>query len=297
MLRQSLQKVYLHLIEAEEIADIDMLPGDFAILLLQHFHSQTILALQVVPVIVFQILTIKQIKIADAQILALQLILLKGFLDLAVDIVLGGTAARKLAYERGHGLHKACFMRQRAEIFQLLVRGHTGKLLVFHHIVDNILHNQLLTATAQFLVIGTAVEVHQLAGQGIHAHGFYISVLAAHIVRQHAVGQHQHAFAQRLPRKLLCQLRAQAAAERYINQLCHNNLLLFILQCNIAQIFIMLIIPYATAKYCLFEERIFRERKKAATQCDSLLKIQYYASYSANFAAAFGQPFAAASSK
>ena len=99
MLRQSLQKVYLHLVQAEEIADIDMLPGDFAILLLQHFHSQTILALKVIPVIVFQILTIKQIKIADTQILALQLILLKGFLDLAVDIVLSGTAARKLAYE------------------------------------------------------------------------------------------------------------------------------------------------------------------------------------------------------
>ena len=243
MLCQSLQKVYLHLVEAEEIADIDMLPGDFAILLLQHFHSQTILTLQVIPVIVFQILTIKQIKIADAQILALQLILLKGFLDLAVNILLSGAAARQLAYERGHGLHKACFMRQRAEIFQLLVRGHTGKLLVFHHIVDDILHNQLLTATAQFLVIGTAVEVHQLTGQGVHAHGFYISVLAAHIVRQQAVRQHQHAFAQRLPRKLLCQLRAQAAAERYINQLCHNNLLLFILQRNIGQIFIMLIIP------------------------------------------------------
>ena len=87
-------------------------------------------------------MTIKQIKIADAQILALQLILLKGFLDLAVDIVLSGTAARKLAYERGHGLHKACFMRQRAEIFQLLVRSHTGKLLVFHHIIDDVLHNQ-----------------------------------------------------------------------------------------------------------------------------------------------------------
>ena len=188
-------------------------------------------------------------------------------------------------------------MRQRAEIFQLLVRSHTGKLLVFHHIVNDVLHNQLLTATAQFLVIGTAVKVHQLAGQGIHAHGFYISVLAAHIVRQQAVGQHQHAFAQRLLRKLLCQLRAQAAAERYINQLCHNNLLLFILQCNIAQIFIMLIIPYATAKYCLFEERIFRHKKRLPLNCDSLLKIQYYASYSANFAAAFGQPFAAASSK
>ena len=99
MLRQSLQKVYLHLVKAEEIADIDMLPGDFAILLLQHLLCQTILALQIVPFIVFQILTIKQIKIADAQILALQLILLKGFLDLAVDILLGGTAARKLAYE------------------------------------------------------------------------------------------------------------------------------------------------------------------------------------------------------
>ena len=99
MLRQSLQKVYLHLIKAEEIADIDMLPGDFAILLLQHLLCQTILALQVIPFIVFQILTIKQIKIADTQILALQLILLKGFLNLAVDIVLSGTAARKLAYE------------------------------------------------------------------------------------------------------------------------------------------------------------------------------------------------------
>ena len=243
MLRQSLQKVYLHLIKAEEIADINMLPGDFAILLLQHFHSQTILALQIVPFIVFQILTIKQIKIADAQILALQLILLKGFLDLAVDIVLSGTATRQLAYERGHGLHKACFMRQRAEIFQLLVRSHTGKLLVFHHIVDDVLHNQLLTAAAQFLVISTAVKVHQLACQSIHAHCFHISIIAVHIVRQQAVGQHQHAFAQRLPRKLLCQLQAQAAAEKYINQLCHNNLLLFILQRNIAQIFIMLIIP------------------------------------------------------
>ena len=243
MLRQSLQKVYLHLVEAEEIADIDMLPGDFAILLLQHFHSQTILALQVIPVIVFQILTVKQIKIADTQILALKLILLKGFLDLAIDILFGSTAARQLAYERGHRLHKAGFMRQRAEIFQLLVRSHTGKLLVFHHIVDDILHNQLLTAAAQFPVIAAAVKVHQLACQSIHAHCFHISIIAVHIVRQQAVGQHQHAFAQRLPRKLLCQLRAQAAAERYINQLCHNNLLLFILQRNVGQIFIMLIIP------------------------------------------------------
>lgn len=39
------------------------------------------------------------------------------------------------------------------------------------------------------------------------------------------------------------------------------------------------------------------KEKRLPLNCDSLLKIQYYASYSANFAAAFGQPLAAASSK
>lgn len=92
MLRQGLQKVYLHLVKAEEIADIDMLPGDFAILLLQHFHSQTILALQVIPVIVFQILTIKQIKLQTPKSLPFSSSSSKDF-GLAVDILLSGTAA------------------------------------------------------------------------------------------------------------------------------------------------------------------------------------------------------------
>ena len=87
-------------------------------------------------------------------------------------------------------------MRQRAKIFQLLMRFHAGQLLVFHHVVNNILHNQLLAAAAQFLVIGTAVDIHQLAGQGVHAHGFNIRVIAAHLVHQQAVRQHQYALAQ-----------------------------------------------------------------------------------------------------
>ena len=99
MLCQSLQKVYLHLVQAEEIADINMLPGDFAILLFELLHRQTVLALQVIPFVIFQILTVKQVKIADAQILALQLIFLKGFLHLAIDIFLSRTTARKLAYK------------------------------------------------------------------------------------------------------------------------------------------------------------------------------------------------------
>ena len=98
-----------------------------------------------------------------------------------------------------------------------------ARLLLFllpvqHHIFNNILHNQLLTAAADFIKIHIAVAVQQLVRQRIEADNLHI-ISALHVVRQQPVRQHQHALAKGQLLQLLGKAVACAASQRYAPKL------------------------------------------------------------------------------